>query len=221
MQKKFYVRVYGKRALFANPVVSQPRSYDIITPSAARGILESIFWKPQMKWVIDKIFVKNAPSFETEKVTEVTFETVEKNHGRTFTSRTFLTDVSYVIQCHIEIITEKLDDEHQKFSSAAIQKKYEEIATRRLTRHTPYKQPYMGVSDFRADFDLVSRLPKNTDPYWRGERDLGRMLLHINFVPDERGTVIDWNTNTRTCAKPVFFPAIVVDGVLDLSKVDV
>ena len=58
------VRVWGDYALFSRPEMKVERcSYDVITPSAARGILEAIYWHPGMKWCIDKIYVKKPVKF--------------------------------------------------------------------------------------------------------------------------------------------------------------
>ena len=54
------VQVWGEYALFSRPEMKVERcSYDVMTPSAARGILEAIYWHPGLRWVIDKIYVKN------------------------------------------------------------------------------------------------------------------------------------------------------------------
>lgn len=63
------VRVWGDYALFSRPEMKVERcSYDVITPSAARGILEAIYWHPGMKWCIDKIYVKKPVKFKIEHV---------------------------------------------------------------------------------------------------------------------------------------------------------
>lgn len=67
------VNVWGDYALFTRPELKTERySYDIITPSAARGILEAIYWHPGMRWIIDKIYVKNPIQFTSVRRNEVT-----------------------------------------------------------------------------------------------------------------------------------------------------
>lgn len=66
------VNVWGDYALFSRPELKVERySYDIITPSAARGILEAIYWHPGMRWIIDKIYVKNPIQFTSVRRNEV------------------------------------------------------------------------------------------------------------------------------------------------------
>ena len=66
------VRVWGDYALFSRPEMKVERcSYDVITPSAARGILEAIYWHPGMKWCIDKIYVKKPVKFTSVRRNEV------------------------------------------------------------------------------------------------------------------------------------------------------
>ena len=70
MGKGVKVKVWGDYALFSRPEMKVERcSYDVITPSAARGILEAIYWHPGMKWVIDKIYVKNPIRFTSVRIT--------------------------------------------------------------------------------------------------------------------------------------------------------
>lgn len=66
------VKVWGDYALFSRPELKVERcSYDVMTPSAARGILEAIYWHPGMRWIIDKIYVKNPIRFTSVRRNEV------------------------------------------------------------------------------------------------------------------------------------------------------
>ena len=66
------IRVSGDYALFTRPEMKVERvSYDIITPSAARGIIEAVYWKPAIRWVIDKIHVLNEIEFTNIRRNEV------------------------------------------------------------------------------------------------------------------------------------------------------
>ena len=66
------VQVGGEYALFSRPEMKVERcSYDVMTPSAARGILEAIYWHPGLRWVIDKIYVKNPIRFTSVRRNEV------------------------------------------------------------------------------------------------------------------------------------------------------
>src|SRR5690554_8170046 len=66
------LKVWGERACFTRPEMKVERvSYDVITPSAARGIIEAIHWKPAIRWHIDKIHVLNPIAFESIRRNEV------------------------------------------------------------------------------------------------------------------------------------------------------
>ena len=74
------VRVWGDYALFSRPELKVERcSYDVITPSAARGILEAVFWHPGLKWVIDRIYVKNPIRFTSVRRNEVKSKVLASN----------------------------------------------------------------------------------------------------------------------------------------------
>ena len=61
------VKVWGDYALFSRPEMKVERcSYDVMTPSAARGILEAIYWHPGLSWVIDKIYVNEDKTIKIE-----------------------------------------------------------------------------------------------------------------------------------------------------------
>ena len=66
------VKVWGEYALFSRPEMKVERcSYDVMTPSAARGILEAIYWHPGMRWVIDRIYVNKPIQFTSVRRNEV------------------------------------------------------------------------------------------------------------------------------------------------------
>ena len=66
------VRVWGDFALFSRPEMKVERcSYDVMTPSAARGILEAIYWHPGMRWVIDRIHIRKPVRFTSIRRNEV------------------------------------------------------------------------------------------------------------------------------------------------------
>ena len=74
------VRVWGQYALFSRPEMKVERcSYDVMTPSAARGILEAVYWHPGMKWIIDKIHVVNPIRFTSVRRNEVKSKILASN----------------------------------------------------------------------------------------------------------------------------------------------
>ena len=116
------LRVWGEYACFTRPEMKVERvSYDVMTPSAARGILEAIYWKPAIKWVIDRIHVLNPIRFDNVRRNElagkVALGTVKKamNDGRSAVevfieddrqqrAAMVLRDVSYIVEAHFEFM---------------------------------------------------------------------------------------------------------------------
>ncbi len=139
-------------------------SYDVMTPSAARGILEAIYWKPAIKWVIDKIHVLNEIKFDNVRRNEVggkisavnvkramkgkpvllcQYATEERQQRATL----LLRDVAYVIEAHFKMSGEGgPDDTHEKHYA---------MATRRARRGQCFQQPYFGCREFPAKFRLI------------------------------------------------------------------
>lgn len=121
------VKVWGDYALFARPELKTERySYDIITPSAARGILEAIYWHPGLRWVIDRIYVQNPICFTSIRRNEVKSKISAQNVLQVYNgsnkllyintkdeivqrASVILKDVSYVIEAHFEM-TDKAND---------------------------------------------------------------------------------------------------------------
>lgn len=161
------VEVWGRYACFTRPELKVERmSYDVMTPSAARGILEAVYWHPGMRWIIDGIYVLNPVVFTGIRRNEVKSKISARNvkqvmDGKNeelsvFTAEdiqqrasTVLQDVRYVIDAHFEI-TEKAapDDNEGKFIS---------IMKRRLEKGQCYHQPCFGTREFPANFRLMGR----------------------------------------------------------------
>lgn len=210
------VRVKGDYALFTRPEMKVERvSYDVPTPSAARGILEAVYWKPAIRWVIDKIHVLNTPQFTnirrnevSDKVSTATAKSVMSGNEKPLyldilTSRQqraalVLKEVDYVFEAHFEIVPEKsgADDTPEKHYN---------VALRRLRKGQHYHQPCLGTREFPANLELIEdeTLPVSQ---LTGTQDLGWMLYDMDFSnPDD--------------IKPVFFRASMVNGVIDLNAI--
>src|SRR5699024_6117919 len=117
------VRVWGNYALFSRPEMKVERcSYDVMTPSAARGILEAVYWHPGMRWVIDKIHVVNPVRFTSVRRNEVKSKILAGNVLQAYNGKKdprslyistkaeivqraslLLRDVEYVIEAHFEM----------------------------------------------------------------------------------------------------------------------
>ena len=187
--------VWGERACFTRPEMKVERvSYDVITPSAARGILEAIHWKPAIRWAVDRIHVLKPVRFESIRRNEVggklSAASVAKaiKAGRTDGLVTFvdtdrqqraatvLRDVAYVIEAHFEL-TDKAD------ASDSVGK-HLDIFNRRARRGQCFHAPCLGVREFPASFSLIEAdtdLPA-ADPALSGDRDLGWMLHDLDFA---------------------------------------
>ena len=208
------VKVWGERACFTRPEMKSERvSYDVITPSAARGILEAIHWKPAIRWHIDRIHVLNPIRFESIRRNEVGSKispaSVSKamkagsteglvNHvdaDRQQRAATVLRDVAYVIQAHFELTP--------KASAEDSVGKHLDIFNRRARKGQCFQMPCLGVREFPAGFSLIEEgeaLPAAHDSLLPG-RDLGWMLHDIDFA------------NGMT---PRFFRAGMAGGVIEV-----
>lgn len=211
--------VWGERACFTRPEMKVERvSYDVITPSAARGILEAIHWKPAIRWVIDKIRVLNSIRFESIRRNEVESKISERKvlnaikksgssanlvnyveDDRVQRSSTILRDVAYIIEAHFELTDKAGPDDNEG--------KHLDIFNRRARRGQYFHSPCLGVREFPADFRLLEDgepAPK-PDSSLLGERDLGWMLYDFDFI------------NNYT---PKFFHAYMKDGVIVVPSPD-
>jgi CRISPR-associated protein Cas5d len=208
------LKVSGARACFTRPEMKVERvSYDVITPSAARGILSAIHWKPAIAWHIDRIHVLNPIRFESLRRNEVGSKispaSVTKaikaqstvglanyvDEDRQQRAATILRDVAYVIEAHFEL-TAKAGNEDSVG-------KHLDIFNRRARKGQCFQMPCMGVREFPADFSLLDDgepIPEKHASL-HGERDLGWMLHDIDFDRD---------------MTPRFFRAHMVDGVIEV-----
>lgn len=216
MSYGFKLEVWGDYALFTRPEFKVERvSYDIITPSAARGIIEAIYWKPAIKWVIDKIHVYNEPEFTNIRRNEVSekilssdikklMEGSKSAKGYLNTSEVIqqrasmlLKNVHYVIEAHFEM-TDKIGE------TDTVEKHYN-IALRRMRNGQFYHMPCFGCREFPANFRLIEEEVPLSGLV--GERDLGFMLYDIDYSDKEN-------------IQPVFFRANMVDGIVNLTEVE-
>jgi CRISPR-associated protein Cas5d len=188
-------------------------SYDVITPSAARGIVEAIYWKPEIRWVIDRLRVLKPIQFTSMRRNEVSGKISDKlatsamksgrgNLGlyvedeRQQRAALLLRDVAYVIEAHFEIIAGEPNEA-----------KHLDTFNRRARSGQCFARPYLGCREFAADFTLVEGdggIPA-ADAALNGTRDLGWMLHDIDFKNDRQAR---------------FFHATMIDGVIDVPRWD-
>jgi CRISPR-associated protein Cas5d len=210
------IRVRGDYALFTRPEMKVERvSYDVITPSAARGIIEAIYWKPAIRWVIDRIRVLNEIQFTNIRRNEVSdkISTREAERRMNGTNEPFFMDATDKRQQRAAMILRDVDyviDAHFKLTDRAspedtVEKHYN-IVLRRLRRGQHYHAPCLGTREFSAQVELF----ENDDvPASRlvGTLDLGWMLYDLDFADPAD-------------IQPRFFRAELHDGVLDLHGIE-
>lgn len=206
--------VWGERACFTRPEMKVERvSYDVITPSAARGILEAIHWKPAIRWVVDRIRVLKPIRFESIRRNEVggklSAASVAKamKAGRTDglanlieedrqqRATTLLRDVAYIVEAHFELTGKSGSDDSVG--------KHLDIFNRRARKGQCFHAPCLGVREFPASFQLLEEggAEPEADASLLGERDLGWMLHDIDFAAD---------------MTPHFFRARMLDGLIEV-----
>ena len=189
------LHVWGDYACFTRPEMKVERvSYDVMTPSAARGILSAVHWKPAMRWVVDKIHVLKPIHFESVRRNELGDKiSVSKVSGamkrnsvagfytlieddRQQRAATVLKNVAYVIEAHIALTARAGKDETVA--------KHIEMFARRARKGQCFQQPCLGVREFPADFALIDEgepLPPSDLSASEANRDLGWMLHDIDF----------------------------------------
>lgn len=208
------MEVWGEYACFTRPEMKVERvSYDVPTPSAARGMVESVYYHPGLKWHVDKIYVCKPIRFTNILRNEVASKISARNvlteangKKRSYIDRnadiqqratTMLRDVHYVIEAHFEM-TDKANPSDNPG-------KFQDIVKRRLRSGQAYMQPYLGCRECTAHF----RLWEGGDiPTIDETRDLGYMLFDMDYSDPEN-------------IQPMFFRAQMVHGVIDLTDCEV
>ena len=227
------LEVWGELAAFNRPEMKVERvSYDVMTPSAARGILEAIYWKPQMRWVVDQIHVLRPIRFTHVRRNEISAKIpvqgktgvaaamksrrgilgIAVDEDRQQRAAMVLRDVHYGVVASVEVLENEARGGAPLPNSEA---KHLEMFKRRGRRGQYFHHPYLGVREFPASFRLVEEFPEHPVEL-EGERDLGFMLHDIEFVPDLRGKIIDSYLGKRWTAQPRFFRACLRDGIVDV-----
>jgi len=205
------VKVWGDYACFTRPEMKVERvSYDVMTPSAARGVLEAIHWKPAISWVVDRIHVLKPIRFDSVRRNELKGKTSYASaksamksgkavhqlieEDRQQRAALVLRDVSYVIEAHFEM-TDKAGPEDNPG-------KHMDIFKRRAKSGQCFHRPYLGCREFAAHFEWVDgEMPVSefiADP----DRDLGWMLYDIDFTAG---------------MTPQFFRPTMENGIIDVA----
>ncbi len=201
------LKVWGDYACFTRPEMKVERvSYDVMTPSAARGILEAIYWKPSIRWVIDRITVLNPVRFRNIRRNEVSskipagvVKSAMKGGSkpvelfiedvRQQRAAMILQDVAYIIEARFEIVS----------NEDANPGKHLDMFNRRARKGQCFQQPYLGCREFPANFELIESETILSE--LKGTKELGWMLHDIDF---------ESNMEAR------FFNAVMDDGVINI-----
>ena len=208
------IEVWGNYACFSRPEMKTERvSYDVMTPSAARGLVEAIYWHPGLRYHIDKIYLLAPIRFTNIRRNEVKSTLLASaalsaaKGGRLpalYTSQDIqqraalvLQDVHYVIECHFDLTERAAPGDNAG--------KFQDILRRRVTRGQCYHTPYFGCREFPASF---REWPGGTVPTVPLTQDLGWMLYDLDYKDPQN-------------IQPQFFRARLVNGVLNCRNAEV
>ncbi len=212
------LKVWGDYACFTRPEMKVERvSYEVMTPSAARGILEAILWNPAIKWTILQIDVINPIKWESVRRNEVG-KVVPKpsaaymagglnkplgiyvDEGKTRQQRAglFLKQVAYVIHAEFEMTERAGEDDTVT--------KFEQMFIRRASAGQCFHRPYFGCREFPVHFEFIEKGAELPDTI-KDTRDLGWMLYDMDYSGKE--------------PMPQFYHAKMVHGSVDLRDVEV
>lgn len=229
----FKIMVCGDYACFTRPEMKVERvSYDVPTPGAIEGMLKSIYWKPAIKYVVDKIIVFNPVEFINVRRNEVkdkvsytkvknkmkggdaepeiyTKDSINQRGGM------ILKNVRYGIEFHFELtgLRTEHDDEGEE--------KHYNIILRRLRNGQFFRQPVLGCREFSVGrIELVEEFPlEEVSQELKGDVDLGFMLYRMNFKDKGMPKDGDWDKRLFSDeAEPAFYRPHMVDGVIDVAK---
>lgn len=210
------LRVWGDYACFTRPENKVERmSYNVMTPSAARAVLEAILWKPAMRWEVKKIDVIKPIRWASVRRNEVgavvstskVMTAMNRGYGnlglnieeeRQQRAALILRDVEYVIHARFEL-TERAGERDNL-------EKIEDMFTKRARKGRCFTQPYLGCREFSANFELCEEPIEPIDK----NKDLGWMLHDMDY-------------SQPSAPKARFFHAIMEKGsvLCDVNQVDI
>ena len=217
---------WGRHALFTRPEMKVERvSYDVMTPSAARGILEAIHWKPAICWAIDRIHVLEPIRFQSIRRNEVGPKAPAGNIKRAMNrgdleglqilvdedrqqrASTVLVAPAYVIEAHFDLT--------DKAGAEDTEGKHLDIFKRRAAKGQCFHQPCLGTREFAAHFALIP----HGDPL--PDRNPDTRVPDLGFgTPRDLGFML-WDIDHAAPGRPsLFFRATLRDGVMEVPAAD-
>ncbi len=204
------IKVWGDFACFTRPEMKVERvTYPVMTPSAARGVLEAVFWKPEFTWDVREIAVLKPIKYFSVLRNEVNSRASDRaargwatsgggffaSEDRAQRNTLALAEVAYIIRANVV----------PKSSEHGLEAKYRDQFRRRVGRGQCFAQPYLGTREFTASFAV----PDADDRPEQITLDLGRMVRDLRYVPGGNGE-----------ARPTFFEARLENGVLRVPPLE-
>ncbi|NCC05192.1 MAG: type I-C CRISPR-associated protein Cas5 [Proteobacteria bacterium] len=194
------VKVKSDYACFTRPDLKVERmTYPCMTPSAARGVLDAILWKPEFQWYVRRIIVLNPVRFMSIKRNEINSKQgrnpIKVEDKRAQRNSVLLRDVAYIIEASI-FMKDATRQMYNKY--VGISDKHEGMFPRRVRKGQCWRRPYLGTREFSAEF----MTPDENDQPITETMPIGSMLFDIFY--DEQGK-----------PQPLFFEAAIHDGVLN------
>ena len=192
------VKVWGEFACFTRPDLKVERmTYPCMTPSAARGVLDCILWKPEFRWHVHRILVLKPVKFASVKRNEINSKQgknpiiVEENRAQR--NSIILKDVAYIIEA--SVFQKELDSKNPP-------KKYLEMFNRRVRKGQCWRRPFLGTREFAAEFSA----PTDNDIPISENIPIGSMFLDM------------WYEENGVPTPKFFYDVALRGGVLDCSK---
>lgn len=231
----FRIMVEGDYACFTRPEMKVERvSYDVPTPSALIGMIKSIYWKPAIRYVIDRIVVFSPIDFMNVRRNEVKEKvplssvkakmkdskrdiSIYADNSRNQRATMLLKNVRYGVEFHFELTGMKSDNPDEG------EEKHYSILKRRLEKGQHFRVPCLGCSEFPAksiklveEFELKKISPEILQ---MGDMDLGFMLYEMRFADGGEPVNGDWeNPKFSDKADAVFYRPHMINGVIDVRK---
>ncbi len=197
------VKVTGDYACFTRPDLKVERmTYPCMTPSAARGVLDSILWKPEFHWYVRRIIILNPVRFASVKRNEIKYKQgrnpIVIEERRAQRNSVILRDVAYIVEASIFMPNVDVSDRCKFDKYVGMAEKKEGMFPRRVKKGQCWRRPYLGTREFSAEF----MVPGSDDQPIQETLPIGSMLFDIFY--DEKGG-----------SHPLFFEAAIRDGVLN------
>ena len=192
------VKVKGEFACFTRPDLKVERmSYPCMTPSAARGVLDSILWKPEFKWYVRRILVLKPIKYFSIKRNEINIkqglDPIIIEDKRSQRNSILLKDVEYIIEASIY---------QPSFDAKNLTKKYAEMFKRRVQKGQCFRRPYLGTREFSCEFEA----PSESDQPLQETVPIGSLFYDMYYDP-------------ASTPKPLFaYDMAIINGVLDCEN---